>query len=93
MLRHTFRHGIRFGAWNTKPSDPSASRSGVLLRPVNSGLSPMPIVPSVGEISPASIRSRVVLPHPDGPSSTTNSPGATSRSVGSSARTGPALAW
>ena len=37
-------------------------------------------VPAVGRSKPAIIRSTVVLPEPDGPSSVTNSPSATSRS-------------
>ena len=36
--------------------------------------SPMRISPSVIDSSPASIRSAVVLPEPDGPTSTRNSP-------------------
>jgi hypothetical protein len=35
------------------------------------------IVPSPGSISPATIRSVVVLPQPEGPSSATDSPAAT----------------
>src|SRR3954447_8069877 len=40
--------------------------------------SPMRISPSVIDSSPASIRSAVVLPEPDGPTSTRNSPSAPS---------------
>ena len=47
--------------------------------------SPMWIVPSSTGSSPASIRSVVDLPQPDGPTSTRNSPSATSRSRWSTA--------
>ena len=47
--------------------------------------SPMWIVPSSTGSSPASIRSVVDLPHPDGPTSTRNSPSAISRSRWSTA--------
>ena len=39
---------------------------------------PMRSVPLVMSSSPATIRSAVVLPHPDGPTSTMNSPSPTS---------------
>ncbi len=42
-------------------------------------LPPMTIVPEVGSSKPATMRSIVVLPQPDGPRKDTNSPGATSR--------------
>ena len=41
---------------------------------------PMRSVPVEISSSPATIRSAVVLPHPDGPTSTMNSPSRTSRS-------------
>ncbi len=41
---------------------------------------PMRIVPAVASSSPASIRSAVDLPEPDGPTSTISSPSRTSRS-------------
>src|ERR1700759_2287150 len=44
-------------------------------------------VPDVIVSSPATIRSAVVFPHPDGPTSTTNSPGPTCRSRPSTPRT------
>ena len=50
---------------------------------------PMRISPAVGCSSPAIMRSRVVLPHPDGPSSTRNSPSRVARSTPSTARTSP----
>src|ERR1700754_765081 len=49
--------------------------------------SPNCSVPDVIGSSPATIRSAVVLPHPDGPTSTANSPGSTARSRPSTART------
>src|SRR5580765_6226028 len=44
------------------------------------------IVPSLMSSSPATMRSAVVLPQPDGPTSTMNSPSAISRSSESTAR-------
>jgi hypothetical protein len=41
--------------------------------------SPMEIVPSVIDSRPATIRRAVVLPHPDGPTRTMNSPSSTFR--------------
>ena len=38
---------------------------------------PISIVPDVGFSSPATMRRAVVLPHPDGPTSTMNSPSST----------------
>ena len=49
--------------------------------------SPKLTVPEVISSRPATIRSAVVLPQPEGPTSTTNSPSATSRSRESSAFT------
>src|SRR5665647_710303 len=49
-------------------------------------LSPMEIVPDVIVSSPASMRNAVVLPHPEGPTSTTNSPSATTRFMSDTAR-------
>src|SRR3984885_10992677 len=43
------------------------------------GLPPMRTTPAVGTSKPAIIRSVVVLPHPDGPTMTRNSPSSTSR--------------
>src|SRR5215831_5747422 len=50
---------------------------------------PMRIWPPLGGSSPAIIRSSVVLPHPDGPSRTRNSPSRVTRSTPSTARTSP----
>jgi hypothetical protein len=47
--------------------------------------SPMWIAPASTSSSPASIRSAVVLPEPDGPTSTISSPSAMSRSSASTA--------
>ena len=44
------------------------------------GRSPMKMVPSVTSSRPATRRSAVVLPHPDGPTSTISSPSAIDRS-------------
>ena len=46
-------------------------------------------VPEVASSSPARMRSAVVLPQPDGPSSATNSPGSMRRVSPSSALTVP----
>src|SRR5918993_4461250 len=50
---------------------------------------PIEMVPAVTSSSPAIMRSRVDLPHPDGPTSTSSSPSATSRSTSSTAATRP----
>ena len=47
--------------------------------------------PEVGGISPARIRSRVVLPEPEGPSTQTNSRGYTSKEIFSNACSPPLL--
>src|SRR5262245_763277 len=47
------------------------------------------ICPSSGSTSPATIRRRVLLPQPDGPSSETNSPAAASHDTSSTATTAP----
>jgi len=47
------------------------------------------IEPALGRSTPAASRSSVVLPHPDGPSSETTSPGAISRSKSYTASTAP----
>ena len=63
----------------------SRARGGSVLTTV----SPMRIVPWLIDSRPASIRSEVVLPQPDGPSSTSISPLATSRLRSSTAITSP----
>ena len=47
------------------------------------------MVPEVGTSSPATIRSVVVLPHPDGPSSAKKEPAGTVRSSASTAANSP----
>src|SRR5215475_1939715 len=54
-------------------------------------LSPKRISPASSSQNPAIMRSKVVLPQPDGPSSVKNSPSPTSRSMPSTARTVPKL--
>ena len=51
--------------------------------------SPIQIVPEVGVSRPATIRSAVVLPHPDGPTSTSSSPSPIVRSRASTATAPP----
>src|SRR3954464_8126399 len=51
--------------------------------------SPMEMVPPVIGSSPPTIRSAVVLPQPDGPTSTMNSPSSMARSSSSTARVSP----
>src|ERR1043166_6278880 len=51
--------------------------------------SPTQISPDSGARKPATSRSVVVLPHPDGPSSATSSPGLTSSERSSAAETSP----
>src|SRR5262245_23071464 len=54
---------------------------------------PMRISPAVGFSRPAIIRMSVVLPHPEGPSSTKNSPSLITRSTPSTAGTSPKYFW
>ena len=51
--------------------------------------SPILTVPAVMLSSPATIRRAVVFPHPDGPTSTMNSPSSTSRSKSLTAGAAP----
>ena len=51
--------------------------------------SPMEISPALMDSSPASIRGAVVLPEPEGATSTMNSPSATSRESEETACTSP----
>src|SRR6266478_8753457 len=53
----------------------------------------MRISPAVGFSRPAIIRMSVVLPHPEGPSSTKNSPSLVARSTPSTAGTSPKYFW
>ena len=50
---------------------------------------PMYTRPALGFSSPATVRIRVVFPHPDGPSTTRNSPDSISRSTPATAVTSP----
>jgi hypothetical protein len=63
-LSCTLAHGISVGSWKTKATSPPA--------PCGTAT-----VPLVGTSSPADSRSTVLLPHPEAPSSDTNSPGST----------------
>ena len=63
----------------------SRSLAGMLL----TTLPPMVICPEVMSSSPAIIRSKVDLPHPEGPTSTTNSPSAISSEMSLSTVTSP----
>src|SRR5579875_3094605 len=53
------------------------------------GLPPARTCPALGGVRPASSRSRVVLPQPDGPTIVSNSPSATERSMRSRTRCVP----
>ena len=65
--------------WKTKPTPRSVTGWSVTSSPSNA------TVPASGNSSPAMIRSSVVLPEPEGPSSARNSPGRASRSMSPSA--------
>src|ERR1022692_3475684 len=65
-------HGNSIGVWNSMPRSGDGPWTG---RP------PTVTVPSSLSRAPAAIRSRVDLPHPDGPSRQTNSPARTSRLI------------
>src|SRR4029453_18614745 len=84
--RRTFssaeRHGSKVASWNTKPS----SR---LSRAVSGGPPSTVTVPWVGGTRSATSRSKVDLPHPDGPRRLMNPPGGTWRPTFSSAVTEP----
>src|SRR5439155_8655386 len=79
----TVSQGSRLASWNTTPTwgGPAWPTASPVVR----------TSPLVGAISPAIRRSIVVLPHPDGPSTTTISSGPTTRSTGPRAVTAPAL--
>src|SRR5262249_19657621 len=64
-LSNTVRHGSRLSLWNTKPrSPPGAPR----VRQSSS------TAPALGGSSPATMRSKVVLPQPLGPTSEMKAP-------------------
>ena len=70
MLLRTFMCGYSANSWNTKPMSRCDARLKVTSSPSSS------ILPDEGSSSPAIIRNVVVLPQPEGPSSTKNSPSA-----------------
>jgi len=70
------RHGRSWAAWKTMPT----SRRGPVM-----GVPFINATPEVGSISPAMMRSRVVLPQPLGPTTVMNSPSAMRRSIGARA--------
>ena len=70
-------------AWNTIPVSRRLAGTSVTSRPSISTR------PSVGRSNPASSRSAVVLPQPDGPSRASNSPGSSARSSPASACVAP----
>ena len=77
-LSSTLRHGNRTGDRKTTPM----SRRGPLIGVPRSSASP----PEGGN-NPARILSKVVLPQPDGPTTETNSPSPTAKSIESRAKT------
>ena len=80
MFRATVMCGHTAYDWNTMPMP---RRSGGTATPAAVSLSARParsMRPALGISSPAIMRSVVVLPHPDGPSSVINSPFSISRS-------------
>ena len=71
MFSSTVYQGKRFASWKTRPSLRSASSS--RRSPFHSGRPAMRHLAVVGWMRPARMRSIVVLPHPDCPTSATNS--------------------
>ena len=89
MFRATVMCGHTAYDWNTMPMP---RRSGGTAMPAAVSFSVRPassMRPAVGSSSPAIIRSVVVFPQPDGPSSVINSPSRTSRSRLLTARNDP----
>jgi hypothetical protein len=70
MLAVTVRHGSRPACWKAMPYSWSS-------RACRAVLPKTLTVPAVGASRSAMSRRSVLLPHPDGPMSETNSPGAT----------------
>ena len=87
-LSRTLSHGRRFVSWKTSASCSSAPGSG--RPPSHRSRPPSRTRPVVGGVRPATARSSVVFPQPDGPTMATTSPSCTVRSTGSSACTAPA---
>jgi len=81
MLSYTSMCGNNAMFWNTIEIPRSFGGSRVTSR------SPMFTVPSVGLVSPAIVSIVVDFPHPEGPTSVTNSPSLMSRSIPSTAVT------
>ena len=71
-LPRTVCHGKSVGCWKTMPRSAPGPWTGSPLTSTS---------PVVGVKKPAIILRMVVLPHPDGPTSMTNSPGSTVRSM------------
>ena len=74
IFSNTVMCGYNAYPWNTMATSRSRGGRSLTMR------SPMDSRPDEMDSSPAIIRSVVDFPHPDGPTSTTNSPSATSRS-------------
>src|SRR5215475_11369601 len=64
-LSNTVRHGNRLSLWNTKPRSPPGAPTA---RPSSS------TAPELAGSSPATMRSKVVLPQPLGPTNEMNAP-------------------
>src|SRR5256886_4113561 len=83
----TFCSAVRFGnrlyAWKTMPMSRRLGETRV------TSLPSITIEPESGRSKPATRRSAVVFPHPDGPSSERNLPASSSTWIPSSATTGP----
>ncbi len=75
-LSNTDRCGYRAGCWKTMATSRRCGATRVMSRPSNQTLPPL------GESSPAISRNSVLLPEPDGPRTTSNSPGWMVRSIG-----------
>ena len=75
-LSSTLRQSSSTGLWNTMPTSVCGRSTS---RP------PTRTSPALGRCSPATIRSSVLLPQPDGPTIARNSPSRIARSIGSSA--------
>ncbi|KQT94231.1 hypothetical protein ASG49_04850 [Marmoricola sp. Leaf446] len=86
-LRSTSRWGNRAWSWKTMPT---RRRSGGRCRwPSSTTSPPTPTTPASECSRPATSRSSVDLPQPEGPTTVTTSPGATSRSSPRTASTAP----
>ncbi len=79
MFPPTVFHGKSRGCWKTSPAPLPGTGAEPAVR----------TVPAVGCSNPAISRSSVLLPQPDAPTSTRNSPAGTVRSTGPTAVTSP----